>query len=95
MPTSTSPIAQILAYAGVHAHGLVVDGRLGVRLGQNGLEIVQEDEMREDHEQELVMSLRVLTPQDLDLLRIPLALPAPRHDHGWRLDVIPLSLHYR
>jgi len=58
-----------------------VDGILGIHLGKSGLEIVQDDEMREDHQQELVMSLCVLTPQDLDVLRIPLALPVPRNDH--------------
>jgi len=90
MPPPNTPIAQVLQFANTHSLALVTDGQLQIRLGPNGLEILADGEPAGEYELERVMTIRLVAPDNLDLLRIAPALPPPRYDHGWRLDVTSL-----
>jgi hypothetical protein len=87
MPNQITPIAQVLAFATLHSFELVTDGVLRVRLGQDGPEIMPVDAAPADHEEEHLMSLHVVVPEGLNLLRLPHVVPSPRYEHGWRLQV--------
>jgi hypothetical protein len=87
MPRLTTPISQVLNFAIVHSHEFVTDGNLRIRFSPDGPQVLPNDAVAADDEQELVLSLRVFLPQNLDPLRMPLAPVALRNDHGWRLPV--------
>ena len=88
MPFPTTPIVQALQFAGTHSFALVTDRRLVIRFSPNGLEIVGENKQIAEHEQDLVMSLCLITSDNLDLLRLSAVLPSTWNNHGWCLDII-------
>ncbi|KAG0122328.1 hypothetical protein HOY82DRAFT_544403, partial [Tuber indicum] len=90
MPVPRTPLARILEFVAAHGDQLVVDGNLCVRLNQDGLEVLPANADLGDNEEEVVVTLRLILPDGLNLLRPPPGPPmAPhRNEQGWTLDAI-------
>jgi len=81
------PMGQALEFATTNAYPLVVDGGLSLPFGPNGLVRIAEQDAANEGEKARTVSLRILMPQGMDLLRPVPAVQVEHSQHTWVMDV--------
>lgn len=87
MAPPATPLAQALEFAAAHGHALITDGQLRVRYGPDGLQVLGDDQPVAANEDATTITLHIVAPHGLNLIRPPPQAPAPRVDGGWPLEV--------